>query len=164
MNKYKVQVIEDEINICNFMKMIFETHEYQAIFSQRGESGLTMFWSHHPDVVILDLGLPDMDGTEVIKQIRKASDTPIIVLSARSNEADKVENLIASIDALKEKIGIKPTIRDYVPDEKDFLERLDDMTEQAFDDQCTGANPRYPLLREIKQMYLNAYYGTHENI
>ena len=48
MNKYKVQVIEDEINICNFMKMIFETHEYQAIFSQRGESGLTMFWSHHP--------------------------------------------------------------------------------------------------------------------
>ena len=52
MNKYKVQVIEDEINICNFMKMIFETHEYQAIFSQRGESGLTMFWSHHPDVVI----------------------------------------------------------------------------------------------------------------
>lgn len=55
MNKYKVQVIEDEINICNFMKMIFETHEYQAIFSQRGESGLTMFWSHHPDVVILDL-------------------------------------------------------------------------------------------------------------
>ncbi len=80
------------------------------------------------------------------------------------NEADKVENLIASIDALKEKIGIKPTIRDYVPDEKDFLERLDDMTEQAFDDQCTGANPRYPLLREIKQMYLNAYYGTHENI
>lgn len=93
MNKYKVQVIEDEINICNFMKMIFETHEYQAIFSQRGESGLTMFWSHHPDVVILDLGLPDMDGTEVIKQIRKTSDTPIIVLSARSNEADKVEAL-----------------------------------------------------------------------
>ena len=80
------------------------------------------------------------------------------------NEADKVENLISSNDALKEKIGIKPTIRDYVPDEKDFLERLDDMTEQAFDDQCTGANPRYPLLREIKQMYLNAYYGTHENI
>lgn len=95
MNKYKVQVIEDEINICNFMKMIFETHEYQAIFSQRGESGLTMFWSHHPDVVILDLGLPDMDGTEVIKQIRKASDTPIIVLSARSNEAIKWRHWIS---------------------------------------------------------------------
>ncbi len=80
------------------------------------------------------------------------------------NEADKVENLIAAIDELKAKVGIKPTIRDYVTDEKDFLDRLDDMTEQAFDDQCTGANPRYPLMREIKQMYLNAYYGTHESI
>ena len=49
--------------------------------------------------------------------------------------------------------------RDYVPDEKDFLNRLDAMVEQAFDDQCTGANPRYPLMSEIKQMYLNAYYG-----
>ncbi len=77
---------------------------------------------------------------------------------------EKVENLIAALDALKEKIGIKKTIRDYVPDEEDFLNRLDSMTEQAFDDQCTGANPRYPLMSEIKQMYLNAYYGTHEKI
>jgi acetaldehyde dehydrogenase/alcohol dehydrogenase len=57
------------------------------------------------------------------------------------------------------KIGIKPSIRDYVPDEEKFLNTLDEMTEQAFDDQCTGANPRYPLISEIKQMYLNAYYG-----
>ena len=48
--------------------------------------------------------------------------------------------------------------------EKDFLDRLDEMCEQAFDDQCTGANPRYPLIREIRQMYLNAYYGTHEKV
>lgn len=77
---------------------------------------------------------------------------------------EKVEGLITALDALKEKIGIKKTIRDYVPDEEDFLNRLDSMTEQAFDDQCTGANPRYPLMGEIKQMYLNAYYGTHEKI
>ena len=77
---------------------------------------------------------------------------------------EKVENLIAALDALKEKIGIKKTIRDYVPNEEDFLNRLDSMTEQAFDDQCTGANPRYPLMSEIKQMYLSAYYGTHEKI
>ena len=77
---------------------------------------------------------------------------------------EKVESLITALDALKEKIGIKKTIRDYVPDEEDFLNRLDSMTEQAFDDQCTGANPRYPLMSEIKQMYLNAYYGTHEKI
>ena len=81
-----------------------------------------------------------------------------------TTDDEKMENLIAALDALKDKIGIKKTIRDYVPDEKDFLNRLDSMTEQAFDDQCTGANPRYPLMSEIKQMYLNAYYGTHEKI
>lgn len=72
---------------------------------------------------------------------------------------EKVELLIQNIDQLKEKIGIKHSIQEYGVDEKDFLERLDEMTEQAFDDQCTGANPRYPLMSEIKQMYLNAYYG-----
>ena len=76
-----------------------------------------------------------------------------------SNNNEKLENLIAAIDGLKEKIGIKKTIKDYGIDEKEFLERLDDMTEQAFDDQCTGANPRYPLMSEIKEMYLKAYYG-----
>ena len=75
------------------------------------------------------------------------------------DDVQKVESLIKAIDELKEKIGIKPTIRDYAPDEKDFLDRLDDMVENAFDDQCTGANPRYPLMSEIKKMYLDAYYG-----
>ncbi len=74
-------------------------------------------------------------------------------------ETEKVEKLIAAIEELKAKIGIKKTIKDYGIDEKSFLDRLDEMTEQAFDDQCTGANPRYPLMKEIKQMYLNAYYG-----
>ena len=78
------------------------------------------------------------------------------------NDAEKFENFIAALDELKEKVGIKKTIKDYGIDEKDFLERLDDMVEQAFDDQCTGANPRYPLMSEIKQMYLNAYYGKRE--
>ncbi len=76
-----------------------------------------------------------------------------------TTDSEKLENLIKAVNDLKVKIGIKPTIRDYVPDEKDFLDRLDAMVEQAFDDQCTGANPRYPLMSEIKQMYLNAYYG-----
>ena len=74
-------------------------------------------------------------------------------------DEEKLNSLIAAIDELKEKVGIKKTIRDYGIDENDFLSRLDDMVEQAFDDQCTGANPRYPLMSEIKQMYLNAYYG-----
>ena len=76
-----------------------------------------------------------------------------------STDSEKLEALIRKIDELKASIGIKPTIRDYVPDEEAFLATLDEMVEQAFDDQCTGANPRYPLMREIKQMYLDAYYG-----
>ena len=76
-----------------------------------------------------------------------------------STDNEKLEALIRKIDELKASIGIKPTIRDYVPDEEAFLATLDEMVEQAFDDQCTGANPRYPLMREIKQMYLDAYYG-----
>ena len=76
-----------------------------------------------------------------------------------NTDEEKFAALIRKIDELKAAIGIKPTIRDYVPDEQAFLATLDEMVEQAFDDQCTGANPRYPLMREIKQMYLDAYYG-----
>lgn len=79
-------------------------------------------------------------------------------LGGKTNE-EKLENLIKAVNDLKKRIGIKSSIREYGIDEKDFLDRLDDMVEQAFDDQCTGANPRYPLMSEIKQMYLNAYYG-----
>ncbi|MBQ7959188.1 MAG: iron-containing alcohol dehydrogenase, partial [Oscillospiraceae bacterium] len=81
-------------------------------------------------------------------------------IKGKSDE-EKLENLIKAINTLKAKVGIKKSIKDYGIDEKDFLARLDEMTEQAFDDQCTGANPRYPLMSEIKQMYLNAYYGKH---
>ena len=93
MNSYKILVVEDEKNICNFMKMIFETNDYQVIFAQNGKNGLTMFFSHNPDLVILDLGLPDMDGVDVIREIRAKNDTPIVVLSARTDESDKVEAL-----------------------------------------------------------------------
>ena len=78
------------------------------------------------------------------------------------NDEEKVKGLIKAINDLKDKIGIKHSIQEYGIDEKDFLDRLDAMTEQAFDDQCTGANPRYPLMSEIKQMYLNAYYGNND--
>ena len=77
-------------------------------------------------------------------------------------DADKVNNLIKEIDKLKEAVGIKKSIKDYGIDEEEFLQKLDEMVEQAFDDQCTGANPRYPLMSEIKAMYLNAYYGKHD--
>ncbi len=84
-------------------------------------------------------------------------------LGGKDDEA-KLKNLIKALDDLKEKIGIKKSIAEYGINEKEFLEKLDDMATQAFDDQCTGANPRYPLIEEIKKMYLNAYYGKHEEV
>ena len=84
-------------------------------------------------------------------------------LGGKTDE-EKLENLIKAVNELKTKVGIKDTIKDYNIDEKVFLETIDEMVEQAFDDQCTGANPRYPLMSEIKQMYLNAYYGEHKAV
>ena len=75
------------------------------------------------------------------------------------DDAEAVKKLIEKIEELKKSVGIKSSIKEYGIDEQDFLDRLDDMVEQAFDDQCTGANPRYPLMSEIKDMYLKAYYG-----
>jgi len=75
------------------------------------------------------------------------------------NDTEKLTNLLKAIDELKEKVDIKKTLKDYNIDENEYLSRLDEMVEQAFDDQCTGANPRYPLMSEMRQMYLNVYYG-----
>lgn len=90
---------------------------------------------------------------------RYAEIADFIGIKGKTNE-EKFENLIKAIEDLKEAVGIKKTIKEYGIDEAAFLSRLDEMCEQAFDDQCTGANPRYPLISEMKQMYLNAYYGT----
>ena len=89
---------------------------------------------------------------------RYAEFAEFLGITGKDDDA-KVKNLIKAIDELKEKVGIKKTIKDYGVDEKNFLDRLDEMCEQAFDDQCTGANPRYPLISEIKEMYLKCYYG-----
>ena len=79
---------------------------------------------------------------------------------AGKNDNEKFENLLKAIDDLKARVGIKKSIKEYGVDEKNFLETLDAMVEQAFDDQCTGANPRYPLMKEIKEIYLKVYYGN----
>jgi len=89
---------------------------------------------------------------------RYAEIASFVGLDGKTDE-DKVQKLMAKIDELKESIGIKKSIQDYGISEKDFLAQLDEMVEQAFDDQCTGANPRYPLMEEMREMYLNAYYG-----
>lgn len=92
-NKFKILVVEDEGNIRNFVKTILETNGFQVILAENGTSGKMMCLSHVPDLVILDLGLPDIDGTDFIKEIRAVSNLPIIVLSARTHESDKVSAL-----------------------------------------------------------------------
>lgn len=92
-NRYKVLVIEDESNIRSFVKTILHANGYQVILADSCQSGMMMFGSHLPDLVILDLGLPDQDGLEFIRHIRKTDATPVVVLSARTTEEDKIQAL-----------------------------------------------------------------------
>ena len=92
-NKYKILIVEDEANIRSFIKANLETSDYQVICAETCTLGIMMYASHHPDLIILDLGLPDRDGLDLIQEVRKSDTVPIIVLSARSNERDKVEAL-----------------------------------------------------------------------
>ena len=92
-NKFKILVIEDDVNICNFVKTIMETNGYQIFNARTGSNGKLMYLSHLPDLIVLDLGLPDIDGVDFIKMVRETSNTPIIVLSARTGERDKIEAL-----------------------------------------------------------------------
>lgn len=89
-NKYKILFIEDEENICRFVTTLLETNGYQVLLARNAATGLLMFSSHMPDLIILDLGLPDRDGVELLTEIRKDFTTPVMVLSARADEADKV--------------------------------------------------------------------------
>ena len=92
-NKYKILIVEDDHSIASFIQTILETNGYQALTADRCHQGLMVFSSHLPDLVILDLGLPDADGETFIRQVRNISTTPIIVLSARTDERDKVSAL-----------------------------------------------------------------------
>ena len=92
-NKYKILIVEDDRGIANFVQTVLETNGYQVLMADRCGQGILVFASHVPDLVILDLGLPDMDGEEFIRQIRSVSAVPIIVLSARTEETDKVSTL-----------------------------------------------------------------------
>ncbi len=92
-SKYKILVIEDENNIRNFIETVLNANDYQTLSATTCEQGILMYSSHTPDLVMLDLGLPDKDGIEFIRTIRQNYSTPIIVLSARTGESDKIEAL-----------------------------------------------------------------------
>ncbi len=96
--KLTIIIIEDEKNICSFMENILVSESYQVLAALNGKDGLSLITSQCPDVILLDLGLPDMDGIEVIKKIRAFSKTPIIVISARTQESEKVLALDSGAD------------------------------------------------------------------
>ena len=97
-NKQVILIIEDEKNIGNYIETIIISNGYKALRAMNGMSGLSLCTSHHPDLILLDLGLPDMDGVDVIRKIRTWSNLPIIVISARSEDTDKIDALDAGAD------------------------------------------------------------------
>ncbi|MBE5865388.1 MAG: response regulator transcription factor [Lachnospiraceae bacterium] len=98
MNKAQILVVEDDAPVRNLITTTLKAHEYKFMIAPNGESAIMEASSHNPDIVLLDLGLPDMDGVEVIKRIRTWSNMPIIVISARSEDSDKIEALDAGAD------------------------------------------------------------------
>ena len=98
MNKFQILVVEDDTPIRNLIATTLKTHDYKYLLAQNGEEAIIQASTHDPDVVFLDLGLPEMDGVEIIKKIREWSNMPIIVISARSEDEDKIEALDAGAD------------------------------------------------------------------
>ncbi|WP_029319097.1 response regulator transcription factor [Butyrivibrio sp. AE3004] len=98
MNKFQILVVEDDPPIRNLIATTLKTHDYKYLLAKDGEEAILQGSTHNPDVVFLDLGLPDIDGVEVIKRIREWSNMPIIVISARSEDEDKIEALDAGAD------------------------------------------------------------------
>lgn len=107
-NKYKILIIEDDEHINNLVATLLEANGYQTLSAYSCEDGMMMYASHRPDLVVLDLGLPDQDGMTFLKRLRKDSLTPVIVLSARSDEKDKVEAL---------DMGARPGEKNYIVNE-----------------------------------------------
>jgi two-component system KDP operon response regulator KdpE len=98
MNKPLILVVEDDTAVCNLITTTLETHSYRFQTAPTGETAILEAASHNPDIVLLDLGLPDIDGMEIIKKIRSWSNMPIIVVSARSEDTDKIDALDAGAD------------------------------------------------------------------
>mgnify|MGYP000801760477 CR=1 FL=1 len=127
-NKFKILIVEDEANIRSFIKANLETSDYQVLCAETCALGMMMYASHHPDLIILDLGLPDRDGMSLIQEVRKTGTVPIIVLSARSSERDKVEALdLGANDYITKPFNVKILIArcsNLIKTRQQMLERL----------------------------------------
>lgn len=135
MNEIKVLVIEDDKSINNFLKILIKTNNYQYINAENGINGISLFMTNNPDIILLDLGLPDIDGMEVLTHIRNSSDIPIIVISARGQEKEKVMALDLGADDYITKpfnVGellarMRVALRHHKPREINHLFELDNL-------------------------------------
>jgi len=98
MNKTLILVVEDDVPVRNLMVTTLKAHDYKYLTAMNGETAILEASSHNPDIILLDLGLPDIDGIEVIRRVRSWSNVPIIIISARNEDADKIEALDAGAD------------------------------------------------------------------
>ena len=140
MNKTLILVVEDDRPIRNLIITTLKTHDYKYLAAENGASAILEASSHHPDIVLLDLGLPDIDGVEIIKRIREWSNMPIIVISARSEDEDKIEALDAGAD-------------DYLTKPFSIEELLARLMDGSVKEVILATNPR--VEGEATAMYLS---------
>ena len=140
MNKFQILIVEDDPPIRNLIATTLKTHDYKYLLAKNGEEALLSASTYAPDVVFLDLGLPDIDGVEIIKRIREWSNMPIIVISARSEDEDKIEALDAGAD-------------DYLTKPFSIEELLARLMDGSVKEVILATNPR--VEGEATAMYLS---------
>ena len=169
-NKYKILVVEDDRSIANFIQTVLEANGYQVLTAERCQQGVLMLSSHVPDLVVLDLGLPDMDGGELIRIARRNSTVPIIVLSARTEETDKVETLdLGANDYITKPFGTAELLarvraalritRQYTQSAPGGIFRLEDLTID-YDRRLVSIGSEYIHLTQIEYNIL-AFLSQH---
>ena len=142
-----IMIVEDDPYISHFLQMSFEQEGYRILMTTKGHEALSLFYSHQPDIVILDLGLPDIDGLEVIQEIRKISSKPIIVVSARLEEQEKIEKSYTKEDAIQ--IGttkLEKIIEDEIGTNKNIIDKKVDVIEI---DNYIEVNVTYEIIENI---------------
>ena len=156
MNKPVILVVEDDVPVRNLMRTTLKTHDYKYLTAPTGKEAVMLASSHNPDVVFLDLGLPDMDGVEVIRQIRSWSNMPIIVISARSEDEDK----ITALDAGADDYLVKPfSVDELLARLRVTIRRLSIMNTRSSTDSSVYTNGILKIDCPDAYLYHAAYLG-----
>lgn len=155
-NKYKILIVEDEANIRSFIKANLETSDYQVLCAETCALGIMMYASHRPDLIVLDLGLPDRDGLDLIQKVRESDTVPIIVLSARSNERDKVE----ALDLGANDYITRPSVTALTYSHKYTLSAMPQISDKTYDLAISFLTPHYFARERVKAKKYAAWIHT----